>query len=98
MGIQRCDCIPPDGDDLTVPWIHECDHHKAQREALEKASGFLSEADLAAAIMSGEQEGRAYRGHCPKCGNFTLKQVHRDHGMIVKACNDCGALVMLKDA
>jgi hypothetical protein len=33
--------------------------------------GFFSEADIAASIMSGEQEGRAYRGYCPKCGNFT---------------------------
>lgn len=37
MGMPGCACIPPDGDDWTVPWIRECDHHKAQREALEKA-------------------------------------------------------------
>lgn len=43
MGMQRCDCIPPDGDDFTVPWLHECDHHKAQREALEKAHGALAD-------------------------------------------------------
>ena len=60
--------------------------------------GFFSEADIAAAIMSGEQEGRAYRGYCPKCENFTLKLVHRDHGMAAKACNACGVLVVLKDA
>ena len=60
--------------------------------------GFFSEADLAASIMSGEQEGRAYRGYCPKCGKFTLKLVHRDHGMAAKACNACGVLVVLKDA
>ena len=60
--------------------------------------GFFSEADIAASIMSGEQEGRAYRGYCPKCGNFTLKLVHRDHGIAAKACNACGVLVVLKDA
>lgn len=60
--------------------------------------GFFAEAMLAAATLDGEQEGRAYRGYCPKCGNNTLKAVHRDHGIVAKACNACGALVVLKDA
>lgn len=60
--------------------------------------GFFTEAMLAAALLDGEQEGRAYRGYCPKCGNNTLKIVHRDHGIAAKACNACGVLVVLKDA
>lgn len=60
--------------------------------------GFFTEAMLAAALLDGEQEGRAYRGYCPKCGNHTLKIVHRDHGIAAKACNACGVLVVLKDA
>lgn len=32
MGMPSCNCIPPDGDDWTVPWIRECDWHKRQRE------------------------------------------------------------------
>ena len=60
--------------------------------------GFFTEAMLTAATLDGEQEGRAYRGYCPKCGNNTLKNVHRDHGIAAKACNACGVLVVLKDA
>jgi hypothetical protein len=33
MGMPSCDCIPPDGDDWTKPWIRECDHHRAQRQS-----------------------------------------------------------------
>lgn len=60
--------------------------------------GFFTEAMLAASLLDGEQEGRAYRGYCPKCCNNTLKIVHRDHGIAAKACNACGVLVVLKDA
>jgi hypothetical protein len=60
--------------------------------------GFFTEAMLAAALLEGEQEGRAYRGYCPACKNHTLKAVHRDHGIVAKACNACGVLVVLKDA
>ena len=60
--------------------------------------GFFTEAMLAAAQMGGEQEARAYRGYCPACKNNTLKAVHRDHGIVAKACNACGVLVVLKDA
>lgn len=60
--------------------------------------GFFTEAMLAAAILYGEQEGRAYRGYCPKCGLPALKIVHRDYGIAAKACNACGVLVVLKDA
>jgi uncharacterized protein (DUF983 family) len=60
--------------------------------------GFFTEAMVAAAQMEGEQEARAYRGYCPACKNNTLKAVHRDHGIVAKACNACGVLVVLKDA
>lgn len=60
--------------------------------------GFFTEAMLAAAMLDGEQEGRAYRGYCPKCGNHALKIVHRNHGIAAKACNYCDVLVVLKDA
>lgn len=59
--------------------------------------GFFTETMLASATLDGEQEGRAYRGYCPKCGNHTLKSVHRKHGIIAKVCNTCDALVVLKD-
>ena len=64
----------------------------------EGLGGFFTEADIAAATLDGEQEGRAYRGYCPKCGHNTLRIVHRDHGVAAKACNACGVLVVLKDA
>lgn len=64
----------------------------------EGLGGFFTEAMLASAVLDGEQEGRAYRGYCPKCRNLTLKIVHRDHGIAAKACNACGVLVVLKDA
>ena len=67
-------------------------------ELSEGLGGFFTEAMLAAATLEGEQEGRAYRGYCPKCGYHTLKIVHRDHGIAAKACNACGVLVVLKDA
>ena len=60
--------------------------------------GFFTEEMVAAAQMGGEQEARAYRGYCPACKNNTLKAVHRDHGIVAKACNACGVLVVLKDA
>ena len=60
--------------------------------------GFFTEAMLAAATLDGEQEGRAYRGYCPRCSGFTLRAFHRDHGVVAKACTACGALVVLKDA
>lgn len=60
--------------------------------------GFFTEAALSAATLDCIQEGRAYRGYCPTCGNFALKLVHRDHGIAAKACNACGVLVVLKDA
>lgn len=60
--------------------------------------GFFTEAMVAAATLDGEQEGRAYRGYCPACKYQTLRAIHRDHGIVAKACNACGALVVLKDA
>lgn len=42
MGMPSCDCVPPDGDDWTIPWLRECDYHKAQREALKKAFDALT--------------------------------------------------------
>lgn len=60
--------------------------------------GFFTEAMLASAVLGSEQEGRAYRGYCPKCRNHTLTIVHRDHGIAVKVCNACGVLVVMKDA
>jgi hypothetical protein len=60
--------------------------------------GFFTEAMLAAATIEVELEGRAYRGYCPACKNYTLKVVHRDHGIVAKACKACGVLVVLKDA
>lgn len=66
------------------------DHAGGASASNDHAGGFFAEAMLAAAMLNGEQEGRAYRGYCPKCGNNTLKIVHRDHGIVAKACNACG--------
>lgn len=67
-------------------------------ELTQLLGGFFTESMLAANIMEGEQEGRAYRGYCPKCKNNALKVIHRDNGIVAKACNRCGVLVVLKDA
>lgn len=74
------------------------DHAGGASASNDGLGGFFTEAVLAAAVLDGEQEGRAYRGYCPKCRNNTLKIVHRDHGIAAKACNACGVLVVLKDA
>ena len=34
MGMPACNCVPPDGDDWTKPWLRECHHHAKQRELL----------------------------------------------------------------
>lgn len=41
--VPNCDCIPPEGDDMSKPWLRECDHHLAQRKALELARGALAD-------------------------------------------------------
>lgn len=74
------------------------DHAGGASASNDGLGGFFTEAVLAAAVLDGEQEGRAYRGYCPKCRNNILKIVHRDHGIAAKACNACGVLVVLKDA
>lgn len=43
MGSQSCNCILPDGDEWVEPWLHECDYHRAQRGALERARGALAD-------------------------------------------------------
>lgn len=63
----------------------------------EELGGFFTEAMLAAATLKGEQEGRAYRGYCPACGQHTLRAFHRGHGIVGKACTACNVLVVLKD-
>lgn len=81
--------------------MNETDQQSAADRGSELSAGlggFFTEAMLAASRLDGEQEGRAYRGCCPKCRNNTLKIVHRDHGIVAKACNVCGVLVVLKDA
>ena len=51
---------------------------------------------LKEATMSGEQEGRAYRGYCPKCGEHKLKLTGSGGvGMVFKLCAACGTGVVL---
>ena len=48
-----------------------------------------------AAIMTGEQEGRAYRGYCPKCGDHKLRLVSSGADVVFKLCSACGTMVAL---
>ena len=69
MGMPGCACIPPDGDDWTIPWLRECDHHKAQREALEKARGALADIHTSADMtlrMARKKAGRIYVETAPR--------------------------------
>ena len=64
----------------------------------EGLGGFFTEAMVSAALLKGEQEGRAFRGYCPACERHTLRAFHRGHGIVVKVCTSCNVLVVLKDA
>lgn len=63
---------------------------------------FFAAEMLQSATMTGEQEGRAYRGYCPKCGEHKLRLalggplvagVKLD--AVFKLCAACGAVVVL---
>ena len=57
---------------------------------------------IASATMTGEQEGRAYRGYCPKCGEHKLRLALGGPlvagvklAVVFKLCAACGATVVL---
>ena len=57
---------------------------------------------LQSATMTGEQEGRAYRGYCPKCGEHKLRLASGGPlvagvkmATVFKLCAACGAGVVL---
>lgn len=56
---------------------------------------FFTAEMLANATMTGEQEGRAYRGYCPKCKAQQLRHVHSAAGMVFKQCAECGTVAVL---
>ncbi len=69
MGMPGCACIPPNGEDWSKPWIKECDHHKAQREALEKARGALADIHTSADMtlrLARKKAGRIYVDTTPR--------------------------------
>ena len=50
---------------------------------------------IASATMTGEQEGRAYRGYCPKCKAQQLRHFYSGDGMVLKRCAECGTVAVL---
>lgn len=63
---------------------------------------FFTAEMLNSATMSGEQEGRAYRGYCPKCGEHKLRLAIGGPlvagvkmAAVFKLCAACGAGVVL---
>lgn len=57
---------------------------------------------IASATMTGEQEGRAYRGYCPKCGEHKLRMALGGPlvagvrlALVFKLCAACGTTVVL---
>lgn len=68
MGLPSCACVPPDGDDWSGKWPRECDHHRAQRIALEVARGTLADiyesADMTMEIAR-QKAGRVYLETAP---------------------------------
>jgi hypothetical protein len=41
--LPSCGCVPPDEDDLALPWIRECDYHATMRKNLHIAVGALAD-------------------------------------------------------
>lgn len=63
---------------------------------------FFTAEMLKSATMTGEQEGRAYRGYCPKCGEHKLRLAIGGPlvagvkmASVFKLCAACGAGVVL---
>jgi hypothetical protein len=56
---------------------------------------FFTAEMLKNATMTGEQEGRAYRGYCPKCKAQQLRHFYSDGGMVFKQCAECGTVAVL---
>ena len=56
---------------------------------------FFTAEMLKNATMTGEQEGRAYRGYCPKCKAQQLRHFYNGGGMVFKQCAECGTVAVL---
>ena len=56
---------------------------------------FFTAEMLKNATMTGEQEGRAYRGYCPKCKAQKLRHFYSGGGMVFKQCAECGIVAVL---
>lgn len=63
---------------------------------------FFTTGMIDASTMTGEQEGRAYRGYCPKCGEHKLRLAlsgpivaGAKMAVVFKLCAACGAAVVL---
>ena len=68
----------------------------------DQLGAFFTAEMLQSATMTGEQEGRAYRGYCPKCGEHKLRiaiggplVAGVKMATVFKLCAACGAGVVL---
>jgi ribosomal protein S27AE len=68
----------------------------------DQLGAFFTAEMLQSATMTGEQEGRAYRGYCPKCGEHKLRLAVGGPivagvkmAAVFKLCAACGAGVVL---
>ncbi len=61
----------------------------------EELGAFFTAKMLENATMTDEQEGRAYRGYCPKCKAQQLRHFYSGDRMVFKQCAECGAVAVL---